>query len=80
MTTSEYLVNNGINNVGGKSVGVLTNAVTVTTGYNKQIQKSDAFVFSSETLQIKSDSTLGEAAGKAAQAGLSINMLWGSFE
>ena len=79
LATSAYETNNGINE-GGKSVGAFTNTVTVTTGYNKAISKSDSFVFSSETLQISADSTLGEKSGAAAQAGLSINMLWGSFE
>ena len=80
LTTGSYEIGGGINNVGGKSVGALTDKVTVTTGYNKQIHKQDSFVFSSETLQISADSTLGETSGAAAQAGLSINMLWGSFE
>lgn len=80
LTTGSYEVNDGINNVNGKSVGVLTDRVTVTTGYNKPVYKEDSFVFSSETLHIESDSTLGATAGGTAQAGLSINMLWGSFE
>lgn len=79
LATGAYTTGGGIN-AGGKSVGALTNTVTVTTGYNKPISKSDSFVFSSETLQISADSTLGESSGAAAQAGLSINMLWGSFE
>lgn len=79
LATGAYTTGGGIN-AGGKSVGALTNTVTVTTGYNKAISKSDSFVFSSETLQISADSTLGESSGAAAQAGLSINMLWGSFE
>lgn len=79
LATGAYTTGGGIN-AGGKSVGALTNTVTVTTGYNKPISKSDSFVFSSETLQISADSTLGETSGAAAQAGLSINMLWGSFE
>lgn len=79
LATGAYTTGGGIN-AGGKSVGALTNTVTVTTGYNKPISKSDSFIFSSETLQISADSTLGESSGAAAQAGLSINMLWGSFE
>lgn len=73
LTSSAYVT-------GVKNVGVMTNTVKVTTGYNKDITKTDKFVFSSDTLTISQDNTVKDAASGAVQNGLAINMLWGSFE